>query len=151
MGGGPDAGREAKGGGPGGGLACGDRSALSTRRGRTPRRIHFLKAKLNVLLRALELLLKLVRAMLHLLDHARELADLIFQPAHARNHFGVLAAPLLAEQLDQHNGRRRLGTRGGCRERQCGRVAAEACKQGGGKSDGGVLKSMIIIRISRAQ
>src|SRR5690606_9535984 len=99
-----------------------------------PLRAHLLKAKLVVLLRPLELLLELVGAMLHLLDHARQLTDLIFEAAHARDEFRIVAA-LLTEQLDLNNGLPGMRRRCSCRERRSGRRTARAEKQGNRKGD----------------
>jgi acyl transferase domain-containing protein len=89
---------------------------------RFARRVHFLKAEISVLLRTLERLLKLARAVLHFLDHAGELADLAFEARHARNHFGVFVAAL-AEQLHQLNRERGVDARHRQLQRQCRRMA----------------------------
>lgn len=65
--------------------------------------------------------------MLHLLDHARELTDLIFEPAHSSHHFGIFAATL-SEQLNQDD--RRVRGHRGWMQRHRGRVAAETRQQG---------------------
>jgi hypothetical protein len=76
---------------------------LSSHR-RATRGAHFLKSEVGILLHALQLLFELAVPVLQFFNHARQLPDLVLEPAQTCDEFGVVASTLrLPEQLSELN------------------------------------------------